>query len=217
MRHRRQETVDALCEHFANDVLDIDEFEHRVDLAHRAATLEELNGILADLPSAETRPAPVSSSAPARGPQAPVAADRVREKDFAIGILGGSSRAGRWIPARWTVAVGLMGGVELDFREAMLGPGVTEVTAFALMGGIEIIVPPGMDVEARGLGIMGGFDHTDEAPLESDSERPQLRIRGLACMGGVEITVRYPGESSREAKRRRRRERKEQRRLGRGG
>lgn len=218
VRNRRQATVDALCEHFANDVLEVEEFERRVDLAHRAATLDELDEILADLPGAETRPAPAPSGSRSPESRAPgtVAPDRVREKDFALAVLGGSSRTGRWIPARWTVAVGIMGGVKLDFREAMLGPGVTEVTAFAMWGGVEIIVPPGMDVEARGLGIMGGFDHADEAPVSADSDRPKLRIRGMAVMGGVEVSVRYPGESTREAKKRLRRERKERRRLGRG-
>ncbi|MEX2582713.1 MAG: hypothetical protein WD766_05545 [Gemmatimonadota bacterium] len=33
-----------------------------------------------------------------------------------------------------------------------------------------------------------------------------LRIMGLALMGGVEITVRYPGESARDSRRRRKRE-----------
>lgn len=217
VRNRRQATVDALCEHFANDVLDMDEFERRVDLAHRAATLEELEKILADLPSSETNPVPSTPEGRSLESRPPgtVAADRVREKDFALAVLGSSSRTGRWIPARWTVAVGIMGGVKLDFREAMLGPGVTEVTVFAMWGGVEIIVPPGMDVEARGLGLMGGFEHADHAPVDGDPRRPRLRIRGLAVMGGVDVQVRYPGESGREAKKRLRRERKE-RRLRRG-
>ena len=36
LSHTRQATVDALCEHFANDVMPVEEFERRVDAAHRA-------------------------------------------------------------------------------------------------------------------------------------------------------------------------------------
>ena len=93
-------------------------------------------------------------------------------------------------------AVAIMGGTELDFREAQLGPGVTNVQVFTIMGGVDIIVPPGLNVESHGIGIMGGFDHrTDIAP--GDPNAPTLRITGVACMGGVDITVRHPGERAR--------------------
>ena len=36
LRTRRETVIDALSTHFANDALDLDEFEQRVDLAHRA-------------------------------------------------------------------------------------------------------------------------------------------------------------------------------------
>ena len=47
----RQRTIDALCEHFAADTIDLDEFEHRVDAAHRAETLADLRRLLTDLPT----------------------------------------------------------------------------------------------------------------------------------------------------------------------
>jgi hypothetical protein len=137
-----------------------------------------------------------------------------KAREIVVAIMGGASRRGQWTPARKNFALAIMGGAELDFREAVLGPGVTEVQVFAMWGGIEIIVPPGVNVESHGIGIMGGFDHFTE--LASDPDAPTLRIAGFACMGGVEITQRYPGESNREARRRRRIERKERREL-RGG
>ena len=129
--------------------------------------------------------------------------------------MGGASRRGAWTPARHNFGLAIMGGTELDFREAILGPGVTEVRVLAVWGGVEIIVPPGMNVETHGIGIMGGFDHFTERAT-TDPDAPTLRITGFACMGGVEVTQRYPGESSREARRRRRDERRDERRLRRG-
>jgi len=213
----RQVTIDALCEHFANDVMGVEEFERRIDSAHRAATVAELKELLRDLPGSDL-PAPVSEG-PAPTPAARHAfrmapAGQVRERDIVVAILGGASRRGAWTPARKNFAFTMMGGAELDFREALLPPGVTEVQVFAMWGGIEIIVPPGMNVESHGVGIMGGFDHlTDVAP---DPNAPTLRVTGFALMGGVEITQRYPGESGRDARRRRRIAHKERRRLGRG-
>lgn len=86
------------------------------------------------------------------------------------------------------------------------------MNVLAVMGGVEIIVPPDMAVEVDGMALLGGFDHQTNAPLRSNPELPTLRVRGLALMGGVEVKVRLPGESSREARSRRRLERKSRRR-----
>ena len=52
VHNRRERVIDALSTHFANDTLDVDEFEQRVDLAHRATSVAELDELLADLTSA---------------------------------------------------------------------------------------------------------------------------------------------------------------------
>lgn len=211
----RQVTIDALCEHFANDAIPVEEFERRVDVAHKAASVQELKDLLRDLPGGNV-PAPAGTAggvAPVPRPRARVtSAAHVKEREIVLAVMGGASRKGRWSPARKNFAFAVMGGTELDFREAALPPGVTEVQVFTVMGGVEILVPPGVNVESHGIGIMGGFDHLgDEEGY--DPEAPTLRIAGLALMGGVDIQVRYPGETAREARRRRKLERQERKRL----
>ena len=105
----------------------------------------------------------------------------------------------------------------MDFREALLPPGETEVWIFTAMGGAEIIVPPGLPVECDGMAILGGWEHREDAAMSQDPDAPILRVRGLALLGGVEVTTRFPGETNREAKRRRRFERKEKKRRKRLG
>ena len=58
---------------------------------------------------------------------------------------------------------------------------------------------------------MGGFDERSEVTRARSPDAPMLRIAGFALMGAVEVDVRLPGESATEAKRRRRRARKEAR------
>ncbi len=219
LQKSRQVTIDALCEHFANDVMAVEEFERRVDVAHRASSSEELKALLQDMPGGGDLPATttVGASMPvaSRGYGVTDAA-HVRDSQFMVAILGGSSRKGRWTPARTNHAIAIMGGTELDFREAQMPPGVTTVQVFTMCGGVEIIVPPGMRVESHGVGIMGGFDHAEDAGVDPDPDAPVLRITGVAIMGGVEIKSRFTGETAGDARRRRRIERKEQRRL-RGG
>jgi hypothetical protein len=100
------------------------------------------------------------------------------------------------------MVLAMMGGAELDFREARLSSGVTEIEIFALMGGVEILVPPGVRIDAGGMAIMGSFAHGAGNNESTAPDAPVIRIGGIAIMGGVEVHVRLPGETAREARRR---------------
>lgn len=208
---RRQETIDRLMEHFANDVIPMEEFERRLDFANQARTEGELQHLLADLPAAGPTGQVASPLPTVRRTRAVASPEQVRDTGFIIGILGGGERTGRWIPARKNYVMGVLGGAKLDLREALLGPGVTEVNIFAMCGGVEILVPPGLSVEVDGLAIMGGFSNHSEAPMTFDPDEPFLRVRGLAIMGGAEVQVRLRGETKRQARKRRKLERSEAR------
>ena len=204
----RARAIEVLTEHFSNDVVDLEEFETLLDTVNRCSTTGELRTLLRSLPPLESSK-PATDMIPAKG-GAPVVvdADRVRENGFLLSILGSTNRAGRWIPARKNFAFGVLGGISLDFREALLGPGETDVNVLAVLGGIEIIVPPEMAVEVDGMALLGGFEHQTDAPIRTNPDVPTLRVRGLALLGGVNVEVRLPGETNRQAKRRRRLERR---------
>jgi hypothetical protein len=206
----RQRAIDVLMEHFSRDTIDLAGFERRLDRVNRCSTSAELREILRELPSLEpSKPGSRPPTSPAQGGGPVVVdADRVRENGFLISVLGGTNRAGRWIPARNNYAIGVLGGLSLDFRESLFGPGVTELNVMAVLSGVEIIVPPEMAVEVDGMSLLGGFEHQTDTPLRHDPKQPTLRIRGLAFLGGVDVKVQLPGETSRQAKRRRRLERK---------
>ncbi len=210
LRDERERVIARLSDAFARDLLTVEDFEERLGLAHRAMTTAELVPLERDLgdlvPAA--KPAPTTALVPA--------AD-VRDQRTLVAIMGGVSRSGGWVPARHTKIYTCMGGVELDFRDAMMPPGVTEITVYAMWGGVSIIVPPQLAVEIEGIAIMGGFDHTLRAPAQLDPDRPRLRIGGVVVMGGVQIETRLPGETEGDARRRRRHERRALRKAARQG
>ncbi len=78
----------------------------------------------------------------------------------------------------------VMGGVELDLRQASFSEGDAVINVFALCGGISIKVPPDWTVILQGTPILGGFDERTSAP--HDSAR-RLIIKGYAIMGGLEV------------------------------
>jgi hypothetical protein len=206
LRSRRDEVIQVLSTAFADDSLSVEEFERRVDVAHRATALTELDALVSDLRVAPAQP----TNLPAPRPRTVTPAE-VPESQTIVAVMGGVSRRGQWTPARQTHFFALMGGGELDFRDAKMGPGVTELTIVACMGGLELIVPPDMIVDAGGTAIMGGFDQAHESQTAPPGA-PILKVNGFVLMGGVEIKVMLPGETNADARRRRRQERKQRRR-----
>ncbi len=192
LKARREQTIQTLCDEFAADHLEVAEFEQRLDSAHKALTLAELDALTADLP-ARAAAAAVPATAPQSTP-APPATFRQRASQLIVGIMGGATRRGRWTPARESTAIGVMGGVLLDFREAQLPAGETVVHAFAFCGGVSIVVPPELNVEVNGIGIMGGFDHLNAVAGTAAPDAPRLRVDGVALMGGVDVQVKGPKE-----------------------
>jgi len=206
LRSARDQTITILSDNFARDVIDMDEFERRLTLAHSAQSLAELAVLTQDLEVPQT-PARVPP------PAAMVTASRVQAQQSMVAIMGGSNRSGRWMVPRRLNTLSVMGGFELDFREALLAPGITEIQIVSVMGGVHIIVPPTLPVEMSGIAIMGGFEHCERAPAQLDDDTPLLRITGFVMMGGVSIETRLPGETERHSRHRRRLEKKEQRKL----
>jgi hypothetical protein len=210
----RQRVIDQLIDHYAVENLDDRGLEDRLGKAVQATTVADLQALLADLPTAAVQaPLTAVGTDVARADYVP------SERQIVAAVMGGAERKGPWTPPKELVVIGVMGGAELDFREARFGPGVTEVNCFVLMGGVEIVVPPGVHVEMNGLAVMGAFVSSGSATGPAPPGAPILRIGGFAMMGGVDVQVRYPGEKSGDAKRRERLERKEARdhhRLGRG-
>lgn len=208
----REHAVDRLRAHYVRDNIDVDEYERLVDVAWAADSRAELDRLLSRLPALPESERP-AAEATAAAPRVPARASpgEQREHGFQVAIMGGSERKGSWVPPRRLHTFTLMGGAGLDFREARLGPGLTEVTILAVMGGVEVIVPPGLTVETHGFGIMGGFDGHSQTVDSGDPSAPVLRIRGLAVMGGIDVRMRWPGETERDARRRRKEERRRDR------
>jgi hypothetical protein len=88
-----------------------------------------------------------------------------------------------------------MGGVQLDLTQAEIANGEATIELKVLMGGVEIVVPPGVEVEAHELvSIMGGQSlKVPPAPAYA----PVVRIRGKVVMGGVDVRVKH-GAGGRE-------------------
>jgi hypothetical protein len=102
-----------------------------------------------------------------------------------LAIMAGVSRRSLSKTFHGGEATAVMGGCEIDLRDAGLGPDGATIDVFAFWGGIEIRVPQGWQVENRVFALMAGAEDATKGGAAAGA--PRLTVRGLAIMSGVEI------------------------------
>ncbi|MHB1710191.1 MAG: DUF1707 SHOCT-like domain-containing protein [Acidimicrobiales bacterium] len=175
----RDRTVNALRDHVVLGRLTLDEYSERVAAALVARTQGDLEPLLADLPAGEHREQEIPVHRPRR---------------WMIAIMGGATAKGRWRASGHTTAIAVMGSCDLDLRQAEIQGSEMIIDAISIMGGVNIVVPEGFDVELVGFSIMGGrHSRIRDVPIIPGS--PRIRVRAFPVMGGVEVKSR-PGRNA---------------------
>jgi len=201
----RNKVVDLLREQCSDGRLTLEEFSDRVGDVFNAKTRRELDAAVADLPiPVEYDPLPGTMATTSKTPQtgaqsrqstAPARRRPVRK--WIVGVWSGGKAKGRWRPAEETHVLAFMGGCEVDLRNAEIDGDEVVIKAYAVMGGIDIIVPEGIEVDLDGLAIMGGNDRRiKDVPRLPGT--PVVRVWAFSLMGGVTVRSRAVGEARRE-------------------
>jgi len=124
-------------------------------------------------------------------------------------IAGSIEKIGPWrVPQQLSTRV-LWGNLLLDLREAKLSSSTT-IEVHVTMGNVEVIVPPGVDVEVDASSFMAHVEERIERTTTPGS-RPLVRVVGKVKLGNLELMTMRAGETKRDARRRRRRERRARR------
>ncbi|MDH6226766.1 hypothetical protein M2169_003736 [Streptomyces sp. MJP52] len=193
----RERVAERLRDALAEGRLDMDEFQERLDVVYRAKTYGELEPVTRDLPapggpavSMAKRPAPASGAEPDWSSRI---TGGEGSSDRGIAVMSGFQRVGRWVAPRRFNAVAVMGGGVIDLRDAYFAGREVVVNCVAVMGGVEIVVPPGVEVVMRGTGLMGGFDHDARGDFPApDPGAPRVVVTGFAFWGGVGVRTKRP-------------------------
>jgi hypothetical protein len=196
----RDNTASILREAAGDGRLDLDELDERLSAVYAAKTYADLEPITRDLPTS-TAPAAARSDRAYGG---------VPTSKLGIAIMGGFQRKGAWIVPETFTAVAYWGGGEIDLRDARFSAPQVTIHAYAVMGGIEILVPEDAEVHVNGVGIMGGFDH--RASGVGAPGAPRIVIDGLAFWGGVSVERRPSDEELKRRKLERKRQKLERKR-----
>ncbi|HEX8861396.1 MAG TPA: DUF1707 domain-containing protein [Actinomycetes bacterium] len=163
----RDQALERLRDAFADGRLTEEELDQRSRAALTSRTAADLERLLADLPVTPRPPA-----APAAGEDRPVR--------LTLGIIGDRERRWRWRIARRSTAIAVFGACRLDLRGAKLSAPVTTITAIGVMGGFDVVVPPGVRVESSEYGVFCGTESSiPEQDLPADAPVLRLRVIGL--------------------------------------
>jgi len=174
----RERVAEVLREALAEGRLDMEEFQERLDSAYRARTRGELAPLVRDLPRASAPEEPERQGRRWAGRFGGRPTSR-----GGVAIMGAFVRKGPWTAPRRFTGFAFWGGGEIDLREARFEDREIEIRCFAVMGGIDVIVPPEAEVDVRGVGIMGDFDHSAAGTGEPGA--PRVVITGFAFWGGI--------------------------------
>jgi hypothetical protein len=191
----RESAAEVLREAAGEGRLSMTELDERLDAVYEAKTYAELEPVIRDLPHRAIVPA-VQASPPASAVER---SDAKPASGSAVAVMSGFSRKGAWVvPADFTAVV-VMGGGELDLREAQFAAPVVNIHATAIMGAIAIIVPDDAEVQVTGVGLLGVFEHGPTGAGRPGG--PKIHIGGVAFWGAVDVR-RKPYESKGARKRR---------------
>ncbi len=211
LRDAREDARAQLTHAYAEDLLDADELDSRLERLENASDLPIVAALVADLVVAAPAPAPASAPAPAL--PVPVASSVPAVIDVpavsrTVAVFSGTRRAGTWMPARVNHVFSVFGGADIDLRDAVLPPGELEIRVFCMFGGVDITVAPGTHVHVECTAIFGGTDQ-DDASVQPEPGATVVRVTGLVMFGAVDVHERLPGESGWGARKRRKAARRE--------
>ncbi|WP_405882149.1 DUF1707 domain-containing protein [Streptomyces sp. NBC_01384] len=183
----RERVAEQLRDALAEGRLDMEEFEERLEATFKARTYGELAPITRDLPGAQAvSPVSMVKQPAESGAWAERIVGGEGSSSWGVAILSGFERKGRWTVPKRFASFAFWGGGEIDLREANFADREVVVNCVAIMGGMNVVVPPGVEVVVRGIGIMGGFDHREEG-RPGDPGAPRVIVTGFAFWGGVGV------------------------------
>lgn len=152
--------------------LQLNDYEDRLTRAYAATTYQELDQLRADLPGAAVSARRGGNCNPA-------------PSTLLLAIMSGFERRGRWnVPLKLTTFT-LWGSGVVDLRYADFTSTEVEIHAYSVMGAQTILLPPEVNVEISGHGVMGNFDRTVVG--EGTRGAPTVKIKGFSLWGGVGI------------------------------
>lgn len=185
LEQAQRDAIHALCVAQAQQLLSVELFEQRLLLLREAPTPAAVRQIVGDLePHGEYLVAQDDTPLPAA--VAPLERLRVSA------VFSGAKRSGRWTVPLAIDARIVFGSLRLDLRDAWFESDTLEIELDALCGSLELLVPPGTQVENELSEVLSGSKHKRGRAGDAGWNGLLVRLTGQLVMSGVKIIERPP-------------------------
>ncbi len=195
----REQVINLLKDAYSDGRITVESLERRLRKATTAAGKEELLALVADIPS----PAGDGQQSGGYGlgdenSSWTINRAAAQKTQTLFAVLSGNERRGTWQPARTINAFALMGGITIDLREAEFPRQGIVINAGCIMGSVEVIVPPGINVDLTGIPLLGGMENRAGSGIPGS---PEVMVKGIAVLGGVEVKRKEPKKAKNRSRR----------------
>lgn len=168
--HDRDAAVERLGRAAAEGRLTLEELSTRAAEVYQATTRGELAAVTSDLPE----------------PQHDTSVAPKRARRWIVSVFGDATLVGAWRAPAAVRPVSVFGDVELDLSRATLTEGRIEITPVTPFGDIDVLVPPGVEVDVSGFTLFGSKKIRIAEPAGPGSA-PLVRIRAFSLFGSIKI------------------------------
>jgi Cell wall-active antibiotics response 4TMS YvqF/Domain of unknown function (DUF1707) len=193
----REDALALLRRHIRDGDLTLEEYGVRVEGILLAESSSEVVRAVDGLPvlSDPVTSAVIGDRAPAMQLPVPSAAtNRALATRRSVSSYFGDTRLeGRWRAADEVAVKTLFGNARIDLRQASVMSERLVITGIVAFGALEIIVPPGTELEIEQQTIFGSR-RQDEDEYELIPGMPIVRIEARVLFGDLVIRVRAIGE-----------------------
>lgn len=188
LEYEREQAVQELCAHYAQDHLSTGELESRFERVYKSTSRDQLRTVLTGLPALQrmaVAPAPLYQVAPAaRG----TGVLPPGEKRY-LSVFAEVKKEGAWTPSPVIVARVLFGSMVLDLREAELPLEGITIDADVMFGECKVLLPPGVGADVDATAVMGTVNDKAQRALPG---APVIRVRGSAIFGEITVKTMLP-------------------------
>lgn len=157
--------------------LTMEELDERLDAVYASKTHAELERLIVDV-VVPGEHASLSKRMPVNRREKPT--------NWLVSVMSGHDRKGRWRVGPDLKVINVMGGADIDLNDAELADDHVEMTVFSLMGGADVRVPEGLNVECSEFAFMGG-NGIKLGETRPDPGGPTLHLRVISIMGGTDV------------------------------
>jgi hypothetical protein len=201
LERRKALLIDQLTGRFSSDSISMEVYESSVEDINAANTIDELAFLsqkmnLPALSGVGNADLADGAAYPVSEHVSPAAGELINFGSYPqrmekIAIFSGVETNGAIKVAPKTSCISVFGGLRLDLRKAVFPPGETVIDVVAVFGGVDIVLPEGVNYSVGGFAIFGGFSSPKGIQQDQDHPgAPSVRIQGIALFGGTDVKVR---------------------------